>query len=86
MASPTGSPEFVRPDLLDTSVTMASTHADECLKEPVDFPLIADIVGRRRCVLSSNSNGQQLARSIDLEHILVGFIIAHVDDRVAREV
>ena len=86
MASPTGSPDGVRPDPLDTSVTVASTHGDECFKEPVDFRLIADVVRRRRCSLSSHSDGQQLTRSIDLEHVLVGFVISHVDDRVAREV
>lgn len=56
IASPTGSPHGVRPDPLDTSATVASTHGDECLQEPVDFRLIADVVRRRRCSPSSNSD------------------------------
>ena len=82
----TGKSNEVSSDLLDTPVTAASTQSDECFKEPVDFRLIADVVPRRRRSLSSNSNGQQLTRSIKLEDVLVGFIIAHVNDGVAREV
>ncbi len=85
MASPTGSRDGARSDSLHTSVTVTSTQGDEYFKESVDFRLTADVVRRRRCLLSSNSDGQQLTRSINLEHVLVSLVISHVDDRVARE-
>jgi len=86
MASPTGRSDDVRSSLLATSITEASTQGDECFKEPVDFPLIADVVRRRGCSLASNSDRQQLTRSIELKDILVSFVISYIKDRVAREV